>query len=617
MGDWFAQLYSGDIEFEVALKGGRVRLQRSDFEMGEVSRADGGWSLRGTLGGLTVTQEFTPRSGGVSYRLTLEGDEPLGVSSIDPLIMSFSGEGLAGRRVPCAGRSVMSVGLKRALPGAPVTDSMYWSLFADATSPCPLVATIIPQKNNHLYTTEYLGVDSVRLTATTRFTAGQGALKRVSTETMWLYEAATPLDAIKSYAGLMEPASPIAPPAVGWNSWDYYFGALRHEDIMENVAAISADPALRQQVKYIVIDMGWEHVQGEWYANYRFPKGMAHTAACIREAGYTPGIWVNGVEIAQLSYPAMRRYDMFVKNEYGDPQNNDGMFMVDPTHPDGHAFLHETFSRLHADGYRLFKVDFVSCLQYAHTFYKQDYGPYDALRELFSIIREAVTEDSHIIGCSFPVECGAGYVDSSRIGVDIHNQWGHVEWIVEFLQLGFWQNGVLYRSDPDFLVVRGGDTSLEAETNVLNPYKNAPVKVGDFTERWRRGEVFSIDEARTWANIVRFAGGNVFLGDRISMLNDAGRAIIDEYIAADGVSGVPLDLGDGEHSSYWLRTFPDHAELLIINYSGAPSDMRFDFGRFGIDPPGSIELSEAFEYQRGELSVRLNRHASAIARWTI
>ena len=96
-------------------------------------------------------------------------------------------------------------------------------------------------------------------------------------------------------------------------------------------------------------------------------------------------------------------------------------------------------------------------------FYDKDAGVNDAIRQLFDIIRSAVGEESHIIGCGFPAGVGPGYVNSSRVGVDIHSHWNNVKWVCEFLQVSYWQNGRLYRVDPDFITVRGRETAEVSE----------------------------------------------------------------------------------------------------------------------------------------------------------
>jgi len=492
-------------------------------------------------------------------------------------------------------------------------DTRFTGLLSGAHSPCLLIGTRLPQKNLHLYTAEHLGPHAVRFTAETRFTEGQRRAAVLETEASFVFEGLTPLEAFQKYASHLPVLAHIPAPLVGWNSWDYYFTAISSGDIAENAGLIASDPLFRGKLGCLIVDQGWENQEGEWYANYRFPEGLGGLASMIRARGLIPGIWTNGVQIRKLSYPAMRRGEMLVKTACGAPLEVDGLFVVDPTHPDGEAFIFDTYSRLFSAGFRIFKVDFVSALLEGDRFYDASCGPYDALRRLFTIIRRAVGPESHIIGCSYPPECGPGYVDSCRIGVDIHNQWGHVRWVLEYLQCSFWENGRLYRIDPDFLVVRGRDTSDEAETNVFNPCKNLPSVKGSYTNRWRRGPVFDRLEAETWANVVSFSGGNLILSDRLSRLNSEGRELLRSRLEPGNSAAVPLDLGEDELASLWYDG--EGRRLLLINFSSQTEQKTFRFADYGVAQPESAVCDKGGDYGGGRFSISLRPHESAVLRW--
>lgn len=198
---------------------------------------------------------------------------------------------------------------------------------------------------------------------------------------------------------------PVEQP-MGWNSWDYYFADVSEQDMIENMEEIRRDPVLREYLRYIVVDMGWEHREGDWYPCYTFPNGLESYADQVRSRGFIPGIWTSPIQMQQLCKTATRHNSFLVRDEYGDPVVVDNQFVVDPTHPDGKAFIRELYTRLYRAGFRLFKVDFVSNLTHVDRFYDTTMGHYQVIRELFRIIRECVTEESHIIGCSLPKECG-------------------------------------------------------------------------------------------------------------------------------------------------------------------------------------------------------------------
>ena len=362
-----------------------------------------------------------------------------------------------------------------------------------------------------------------------------------------------------------------------------------------------------------MIDDGWETCVGEWYTNHRFPEGLQGLADRIRSCGLIPGIWTNGAQARDLSYPTLRQPELFIKDEFGIPQTADGMAILDPTHPETEKFVLETYSRLYEAGFRIFKVDFLSTILQGKRFHDPACGPYEAVRRLLRLIRKAVGPDSHIVGCSYPAECGPGIVDSSRISVDIHNHWLHVLWIMEYMQARFWCNGKLFRSDPDMLVVRGSDTSLEEETNVFNPWNLVPPGKDRFSSRWRRGPVFNYAEAETWANLVVFSGGDIMLGDRLSMLNEKGMGLVHSHLTPHSHAAVPLDLGDKEVSEFWYDS--QTRSLLMVNTADCMEEMEFSFPAFGLAVPDTVSCGKPFTYQNGIFCVALRAHESAVICW--
>ncbi len=488
--------------------------------------------------------------------------------------------------------------------------SLMTGLFYGADQPCLLLGTKLPQNNVHLYQVHRIDDDTVEITGKTEFTVGQSVMESLSTEVTYAFWAETPLNAMQAYASHIPDLKHVADPIVGWNSWDYYFTTVSSQAVRENLEFIENDPILNGKIQAIVVDDGWETCVGEWYANHRFPEGLSYLAELIKSYGMIPGIWTNGAQTESLCEPALRHPEYYIPDEFGIPFTVDGKQVLDPTHPAAQAFILDTYTRLYQAGFRIFKVDFISTIANGKRFYDPSCGPYEAIRRLLRLIRQAVGDDSHIVGCSFPVECGAGLVDSSRISVDIHNHWPHVQWIMEYMQARFWCNGKLFRSDPDMLIVRGSETSLEKETNVFNPWNLVPPGEDRFSSRWRRGPVFHALEAETWANLVVFAGGDIMLGDRLCMLNDRGLELVYSHLEPHLYGAVPLDLGDRETSELWYDSHT--ASVLIVNTEDQTRDMVLDFARYGLSIPQNVITNRTCRYENGIFHVILQPHASAV-----
>ena len=549
----------------------------------------------------------------LSLRACLDSDQPV---SCDAVTLSFlyesPGADLARGYVPGGALECGRAGLHR-LADQPITpeDTRFCGLFFGSREACVLFGTQLPCRQMLLYQAELLCRDRVRFSAVNRFTRAE--LCHWQTERMLLFTGLTPLMALQRYADTLPAPLPPAPPLCGWSTWDYYFTYYNIDDLRENMDQIRSDAQLSKSVKYVFLDDGWQYREGEWHANYRFPQGLSAVADEIRRTGFIPAIWTNGCQVCPLSEAGLRCGEMLLTDDRGNVILSEGRYIIDPTHPDGEAYLYQLYRGLYDAGFRVFKVDFVSTLQLGVRFYDPACGVYDAIRRLFSIIRRAVGNQSILIGCSYPPECGAGIVEYNRFAVDVHNHWSHVLWILEYLQMGFWQNGHLYRIDPDFLVVRGSDTSRERETNVYNPVPNPAPSLGVTPNRWRRGDVFSYDEAETWANIVVFSAGNVVLGDRLSMLNDAGRALLRTHLTPNRQTAIPLDLGDGLHAGLWYSEAD--RKLLFINVHDTPRTLRLCFAEYGLCAPGRLECEKPFSYQDGTLTTVLRAHESAVFHW--
>lgn len=597
---------------------GRMALTAADFAWTQTPADDGAVMLRGACNDILATWSFVPWLDGWWITLALESDAPLNCAAICNAIIDYAPatDDIGAWWTMNFGASVHTAGIHRIdeIDERRREDRTLRGAFPNAADAGLFLGTRFPQTHEHVYALDRSD-NHLRFTSETRFRESIGRQQRLVSETTWVCASKNAREALEAFAQHV-PITNAAPIPVGWNSWDYYFSTVTLEDVIENMETICNDAGLRDRIHYIVVDMGWEHAWGEWQPNYCFPGGLERLAQEITSRGFVPGIWCAPICVQSLTRPALRRPEMLVKNEYGDPQPSleSNHFIVDPTHPAGEAFLREVFTRLHHIGFRLFKIDFVNDFTRNLRYHDPSAGPYDVMRRLFRIIRECVGDESHIIGCSLPAEAGAGVADSGRIGIDIHNQWSHVEWVCDHLQQCWWLHRRVWINDPDFLVVRGRDTSLEEETNVTNPNAHNP-----HPPRWRSGPAFTLNEARAWASMVTMSGGSVFLSDRITKLNAAGRALIDKVIEPLDVAAVPMDLCDSKRASLWLQRLPNAMRLTVINWHDEAVTRKIELVQFAKRAPAQVrELwSEALlPVVNGCVEMQLPAHGCAVLMWS-
>ncbi|NLC43055.1 MAG: alpha-galactosidase [Clostridiales bacterium] len=607
-----------EISFRIYLSERDIILSPDDFALipsieGESVKFTGNWR------DIHIEWEFNKLEVGYTVKLKAESDNQLDCTAMDSLIVKYkpNTENIMDWRVLQYTDNYVTkpIGCPTVKEALEIDSScnLVAGAFKDNKANGLFLGTIIPQDNKHLYTMKMPESGELQYVCTTKFNSTVSIGKSLSSETTWISVNKNVKESFDTYADFVPyiPDDPI--PAIGWNSWDYYYFSISMDSLIENMEEVRKDKDLSENVKYFVIDDGWQHMYGEWEPNYKFPGGLERTVKEIKDRGFIPGIWLAPLFIDSYSYPGLRMPELLLKDEYGDPISVEGNFLLDPTSPAGKEFLRKTYTKLYEIGFRFFKVDHVSYIKNVERFYEKHKGPYEVLRDLFTLIRECVTDESHILGCSLPLECGQGYADSGRTGIDVHNQWNHLEWTLECYLFKHWANKRVWINDIDFLIVRGKDTSLEEVTNVLNPGENHPNP-----PRWRRGDVFDKYEAQTWTNIVSFTGGNIFLSDRISMLNEEGKKLIQKGIKSIDVSAEPLDMCCDYHPSLWLQDLEDDYRLTIINWQDEKAIYSFNFSEYGMKSPVEVLndwTCEKIIVKDGVLSVELNRHESIVVKW--
>lgn len=248
-----------------------------------------------------------------------------------------------------------------------------------------------------------------------------------------------------------------------------------------------------------------------------------------------------------------------------------GMYCIDPTVPEARQYILDTYKKLYGYGYRVFKIDFLDHVILAKEFYDPAATAYSALRDLMADIKKVTGEDTIILGCSLPVQCGADIAPSMRVGVDIHIHFHHVAWAAETLAWTWMYNNRVTRIDPDFLVVRGEETSnnsWERHDKYQLPSRRGCNNGDDNNWRWCNGDRFNAIEAETWANLVAVSGGNMILSDNLTELNERGLAIIENAFKIAQNECRPEYLADDVRlPSVWRG----ETATLIINWEDIPT----------------------------------------------
>ncbi|MEN6304793.1 MAG: glycoside hydrolase family 36 protein [Armatimonadia bacterium] len=408
------------------------------------------------------------------------------------------------------------------------------------------------------------------------------------------------------------------PPCVGWNSWDYYSGAITREAMDENLDA--AAELFGDALQVFAIDEGWEQQWGSWDANAKFPEGLADFCRHVKARGRVPGIWTAPLLVNTYNPLFLAKPQWFAARADGqlrtDSYSYGPMAYLDPTQPEVLDHLRGVFGRLREAGFDYFKVDFTQCILKAERFADPSVGRADLVRRAFAAIREAIGADAYLLACGAPFESVTGLVDGVRTTGDIHIYWGHVLRNAQALAGRWWMTGNLWNGDPDFLVVRGPDTARP-------PYgKRQVVTPLGPDGGWLSGRELNEMEARTYALLVHLSGGDVMLGDPLRQLDPNAISMI-RRVLQPRRPATPVDLftSDQDLPRIWISRGERDALVGLFNWSESTARLEFDPKLYGLsgtphdfwtDAP--VVSLPARMPRRSSLALRFDSTGSAPAR---
>ena len=399
-------------------------------------------------------------------------------------------------------------------------------------------------------------------------------------------------------------------PMIGWNSWDYYSGAVTRKSVDEEMA--SAGRLFSDTLKVFVIDEGWETQWGSWEPNVKFNGDLEGFCRHAKNRGYTPGIWTAPLLVNTYNPIFLENPEWFASRSDGQLQTDSyaygPMAYLDVTNPRVLEWIGDIFIRLRAAGFEYFKVDFCQCILNAVRFGDPHVGRNELIRLAFKTIREAIGDDTYLLSCGAPFESVVGLVDAVRVTGDIHIYWGHVLKNAASLSTSWWMHGKLWNCDPEFLVVRGPDTAQP-------PYGRRRFVTPMGPDRgWTSGREFTEMEARTYAFLIHLSGGDVILGDSLEKLKPAGIEIVRRVLQPRSGPSIPVDLFESEQDlpRIWVNRGDIDTLVGLFNWSDKTSRIHFDQSDYRI--PG-----KAFDFWTGKeikaIPSRMPRRSSIALRF--
>jgi hypothetical protein len=401
----------------------------------------------------------------------------------------------------------------------------------------------------------------------------------------------------------------LKPVQAGWNSWDYYAGAVTSDDVLKNVCF--ARKRLARRLETFVIDEGYEFRWGEWIANRQFPEGLREFCRRVKREGGTPGVWTAPLLVNKYTVLYSEHPDWFMRNRDGAIAGRlfayGPMAYLDITVPDAERWLYDTFARLRRDGFEYFKVDFAQHVLEADVWHDRTVPRGALLRRAFETIRRAIGESSYLLACGAPYEPVIGIPDAVRVGRDIHNFWEHVLINVPAIAARWWTHRRVWNVDPDFLIVRSPETCTLPRLN--REYAPKPFNSGG--SHWLAGRELNLREVKAYALLVYLSAGEVMLSDELPTLNQAGLDILRKVLERPlPEAAVPVDMFNRHDAlpSIWHAREEGGHFLGLFNWTEDRATISVDLRDLGIRNWSRIERfwdGMPFEAPDGRITVDL------------
>lgn len=348
------------------------------------------------------------------------------------------------------------------------------------------------------------------------------------------------------------------PPAFFWSSWYYAYETMDQATLEETLSGIRAENV---PFGYVQLDAGYTPSLGDWLTpNHRWPGGLKQAAETILAAGLQPGIWVAPFIVGDRSKLWRDHPDWVLRDLDGRPHvqlrsytepkmwgNPDcDYYVLDTSHPEALRYLGDVFRTLRGWGFSLFKTDFMLWSMHdtdAVLRHDPSLTSVEILRRTLAVIRQAIGEESYLLGCIAPFMPFIGYADGMRLAGDCGAQWAEPFGPINMLRevpADHYFNHVFWQNDPDAVLLRDFATLL------------------------------SSDEVRSLALLQALSGGIVSTSDPIHRLGADRKALLRLIEPGGKVTPALPYFGEKRPELVLAHQLPQGNLLYVLNPTDAP-----------------------------------------------
>jgi alpha-galactosidase len=350
----------------------------------------------------------------------------------------------------------------------------------------------------------------------------------------------------------------VRKPLVGWCSWYYYYTQISDATLLSNVRFFEQAPDI--PIDLIQLDDGYFTEIGDYTSfNEKFPNGITEFVQIVRKQNKIPGIWIAPFFASENSNLYQNHPKWFIlsrdDHELFPICYNWGQFEygLDLTQTNvQHHIDHLIDTIINQWNMEFIKIDFIYAASvFESNYFNKGLTRAQIYREGVKLIRNAMGDQTYLLGCGAPLGPSVGLVDAMRVSEDTKELWDFGNEPVygdhclkyaligsiyrSFMHLNFWIN------DPDCLIVRKADSELND------------------------------NEIKLQITVFGLSGGQLFISDDMTKLEadrlDLALKLIPPYYE----SAIPIDaLYEPLPTLYLLETqtrFGIRALLSVINWT--------------------------------------------------
>jgi alpha-galactosidase len=248
----------------------------------------------------------------------------------------------------------------------------------------------------------------------------------------------------------------VRPAPTVWCTWYHYFLEVTQDDVLENLRALDARDV---PVDVVQVDDGWQAPGvGDWLTLSDRFSSLDDLGRSIHDTGRRAGIWLAPFMAGGRSAVA-QAHPGWLLGEAGFNWDQP-LHGLDLTHSDVRDHLWTVLRGLRDQGFDYFKLDFL----YAGALVgrrHEDVSPVEAYRSGLELIRDAVGQESYLLGCGAPMLPSIGLVDAMRVSPDTYNPTDADDGANPLrgrscIESRAWQHGRWWVNDADCLIARPG-----------------------------------------------------------------------------------------------------------------------------------------------------------------